>query len=201
MAVTLGFMGFFMFMIGFLVLLAGGYFVYINFFNNNKPKNEEIIINGLSGYTEGHGLLLKKEEDKSEDIIMMKCVPRDIDYIKLEDDEVEVKKQNLFARKDLKFNMGFSSHRNMSLVLPDNKEDLPETMDKDLKAVFGLLIDAKNSGKDINKIENLKYNNLLEMTKKTEGLELYEEAFSSVKDITKDMIILNKNTQQDLEKK
>ena len=184
---TLGFFGF-MLIIFALALIGLVIFVVKKFYGiKEDPRNEELVINLLSDYTDGYGLLLVKEKESNKDLIHITGSPRDIDYIRVKDKDFIVKEQDLFVRKDLYISLGNSKHRNIKIAFPDKPEQVPEEI-KNTK--FGEMamkfIADRNAEKDNLDVQKIREKNMLKMTKQTEGLGIAEEIIGTYADSMKE---------------
>jgi len=193
---TMGLMTFFIILlsVGFIGLLI---FLWKKIYGDKeRAGNYEIIVNMLFAHTNGYGLLLRKSKEENKEIVKIKGSQRDINYDEIKEDEsLVIVEQDLFVRKDLYLNLGNSGHREIKLALPDCKEQLPASMDNDLKIKLGELIDERNAKKDTLEIKNLREENLLKLTIKTEGLEVASELVGLYSEATKDAIKSREPTQ------
>ena len=180
------------FLVTILVVIVVGVIIYglrQIYGEKDDARNEEIVINFLSDYTQGHGLLLVKEKESNKDLIHITGLPRDIDYIKIKDEDFVIKEQDLFVRKDLYIPIGNSAHRTIKLALPDKAEHLPEEVKKTvLGKLLGEFIENRNAEKDKLEVKDLRSKNLLDMTKKTDGLEMAQEISGLSLDFVKDIV-------------
>lgn len=142
------------------------------FGNRNRGKNEDIIINLLSDYTDGHGVLLKKEERIIGDRVAIKGTPRDMDYIGLDDDKPEPKEQNLFVKKNLLIPLANSRHRKVYMALPNTAEELPEEFkESEFGKVLMKHVENQGSKEDLVEVYRIRQENILEAVKKDEGMD------------------------------
>jgi len=189
---------------GLLTLIAGGFIIFILYSiygNKERPKNEDYIINGFSDYTDGHGLLIKKEEESNKSIVRLNGSPRDIDYIELEDSEKEIKNQDIFPKKDLFVPFPISAHRNFFIALPDEPEHLPAKFKKSpLYPYIAQFIVDQNSKEDTKIVKDTRLKNMLKMTKQTEGLgiakesiQMYSETIKGIRDLNRERVHGDKN--------
>lgn len=186
-------LGFLSFITVVIAIILIGLIIYIFrriYGDKNEPRNEEIVINLLSNYTDGYGLLLVKKRESNKDLIHIIGLPRDIDYIQLNDKDFEVKEQDLFVRKDLFIPIDNSAHRIISIAFPDKPEQVPEKLKNTLFGELAMkFIADRNAGKDKLDVQKIREENMLKMTKQTEGLDLATEiaefGFDYVKEATK----------------
>jgi hypothetical protein len=118
----LGFLGIGMsiFLVVLLVL-----WIRSKYLDKQDPNNPNILINGLSDYNGGYGLLVEESSESNQDESKIVALPRDIDYIKSKDKDFKINKQTIFVKKRLIVPLGFSNNRNDYMILPDRAEDLP----------------------------------------------------------------------------
>lgn len=185
----LGFIGFvvLVFAIGLLVLII--YAFKKIYGDRSEPRNEDLTVNLLNDYTKGYGLLVNKETEGNKQLIKIKGSPRDIDYIKLKDQDFKIEDQDLFVKKNLYIPLGNSAHRKIYLALPDKPEHLSEEIKgHPIGKYIEKFIQEQNSKDDTLEVSSLREKNLLKMVKKTEGLEIAEEITDMYKESAKDAI-------------
>jgi len=184
---TLGFFGFILILFAFGLIGLVIFVVKKFYWVKEDPRNEELVINLLSDYTDGYGLLLVKDKESNKDLIHITGSPRDIDYIRVKDKDFIVKDQDLFVRKDLYITLGNSTHRNIKIAFPDKPEQVPEEI-KNTK--FGEMamkfIADRNAEKDSLEVQKIREKNMLKMTKQTEGLGIAEEIIGTYADSMKE---------------
>jgi len=185
-------LGFLAFMTSILVLILIGVIIFVFrmiYGDKDEPRNEELVINLLSNYTDGYGLLLIKETESNKELIHITGSPRDIDYIKLKDKEFKIKDQDLFVRKDLFIPIDNSAHRRISIAFPDKPEQIPEKMKN---TIFGKLvmeyIKEQNENSDNKKVMETQDKNKYILRKKGEGLSYAKELSGLSFDFAKELV-------------
>lgn len=169
---NLGFIGFsiIILVVGLIALVI---FALRKIFGEREdPKNENIIINGLSNYCDGYGLMLQKDKKSNKEVIGIKGSPRDLDYIKLKTKKFKVKNQKIYVRKDLLIPLGFSAHRKMYLALPDKPEQLPNELKESWLGKYIMEgMKEQNKKMEEQKIEEIQSKSNYILMKEKEGLK------------------------------
>lgn len=187
---TLGFLGFMTVILTIIVIAGIIYGLRLLYKDKDEPRNEEFVINLLSDYTDGYGLLLIKERESNKELIHITGSPRDIDYIKLRNKEFKIDDQHLFVRKDLFISIDNSAHRRMSIAFPDKPEQIPEKLKNTFfgKLAMSFIIE-QNKKHENQEIEEILDRNKFIIRKKDEALdgikEITDFGFDFVKEIIK----------------
>lgn len=183
----IGFMGFIAIVLLISVLALAGYWMWRIYGDKDDPQNEGYVINALSPYCKGYGILLEKSRESNKNLVHIKGSPRDINYIKLKDKEFEVREQDIYVKKNLLIPFGISAHRKVELVLPDKPEHLPQELkDHPFGKYVMAFIANQNGEEDTEILRNMRIDNLLALAKKTGGLEIVEDIIAMHKEAVLD---------------
>lgn len=174
-----------------------GYLFYILYKEREEPQNKDILLNGLSRYTDGFGLgLIDNSESNGEETKII-LHPRDYDPVKLKIEKTKVEPKPVYVRNDLLVPFPVSKHKNISIALPERGEQLPEEFKRHpFGRMVAQYIEERNSEKETIDIHRMRIKNQKRMLDKTEGLSILDDAITLQKEVTKSILEQAKQPQK-----
>jgi hypothetical protein len=140
----------------FIVIVLIIYLVSLKFKEEEDLENYEIFKNYMPQHANGYsgGIILDRiKGEKQEGIIFM---PKDINFNKIKKKEkIIVEQQIVFFKKDRITSINLSAHRTEIWGIPENAEDLPESL-KDTQIGRAIMTFIKNKNVKSHEVEVLR---------------------------------------------